>query len=109
MDEIEGYITIPEKHWPCIEYGMYVRYIGKDGQLRIGGFVLKNPLDTQQKRFIKLQNSFNKNQGTHCDWVVAYEDIESMYAKPSAVALTTQDDMKAIVATLNANNRALLT
>lgn len=112
-EKLKTYVKVAERLWPDVRFGTYVRYIGRDGELRNGGFVVKNPFDTKprgsaaEKRFMKLQNSFDKTSPRYSSWVVAYEDIEFLYAKADAVEQTTRDDLRDTIDTLNRNIRTL--
>lgn len=110
---LKNYVRVPEKHWPSVRYGSHVRYIGTDGAFRSGGFVTKNPLDVKpkdgprEKRYLKIQNSFNAKSESYRSWLVAYDDLQYLYVRPDAVELTTRDDVRSAIVTLNKNNRAL--
>lgn len=110
--KLQGYVKVPREFWPFLKYSTHVRYIetaAKGGEFRSGGFVLKNPFDTkvrgglEEKRFVKLQNGFYKAARDHAEWIVAYEDIEHLYAKGEAVELTLQRDIQTAVAALSSN------
>lgn len=109
LEKLAGYVVVPKELWPFVKYSTHVRYTEKSGEFRPGGFVLNNPFDTKvrdsavEKRFIKMQNSFYKNNRDHKEWIVAYEDIEFLYAKGTAVELTLQRDLQSAVTALNAN------
>jgi len=111
-EKLIGYVVVHRDYWPFIKYSTHIRYTTtaeKGGKFRSGGFVLNNPFDTKvyggpnEKRFIKLQNGFNKSGKDYKTWIVAYEDIEYLYAKGAGVELTIQHDLRTAVATLNKN------
>ena len=110
---LTGYMEIPEDIWSFVRYGTHVRYITKAGEFRPGGFVTKNPFDTKvkgsttEKRFIKMQNSFFVKTAGHSEWIVAYEDIGHLYAKPDASALAVQRMLENAVTGLNSNIKNL--
>lgn len=115
-EKLAGYICIPNTFWPTVKYATHVRYIesaARGGEFRAGGFVLKNPFDTKvkgtavEKRFLKLQNGFQKTAHDYKEWIVAYEDIEYLYAKADAVDLTLHHDLQTAVATLSQNIKQL--
>jgi hypothetical protein len=114
QDRLQGYISVPQEYWHQIKYSTHVRYIENSGEFRVGGFVLKNPYDvkveggTQEKRFIKMQNGFNKTVQTYKEWIVAYEDIAYLYAKCDGVTLTLRKDLESTVKSLNANIKKLV-
>jgi hypothetical protein len=112
LEKLHGYVVVPKDLWPFVKYSTHVRYIEtaeKGGEFRGGGFVLNNPFDTKvrgsttEKRFIKLQNGFNKGARDHKEWIAAYEDIEFLYVKGTGVELTLQRDLQTAVTALNAN------
>ncbi|GFR89307.1 BA71V-C129R [Elysia marginata] len=112
LEKLAGYMVVPKDLWPFIKYPAHVRYIeieAKGGEFRSGGFVLNNPFDTKvrgstsEKRFIKLQNGFNKTAKDHKEWIAAYEDIEYLYVKGNGAVLTLQRDLQTAVSSLNAN------
>ena len=89
-EKLAGYVVVPADLMPFVKYGTHVRYIetaARGGEYRSGGFVLNNPFDVKprgaptEKRFIKIQNGFNKAARDHKEWIVAYEDIEFLYVK----------------------------
>jgi hypothetical protein len=110
-DLLTGYIEVPEDLWPFVRYGTHVRYVTKADEFRPGGFVLRNPFDTKprgeavEKRFIKLQNGFNAKIYGYAEWVVAYEDLKHLYAKPDALMLTMQRMIEDVVKGFNERNR----
>lgn len=112
LEKLTGYVVVPKDLWPFVKYSTHVRYnetAARGGEFRGGGFVLNNPYDTKvrgsttEKRFMKLQNGFNKTVRDHKEWIVAYEDIEYLYAKGTGVELTLQRDLQTAVTALNAN------
>ena len=113
LAKLEGYVVIPKDYWPYVKYSTHVRYTEKTGEFRGGGFILNNPFDTKvkgsatEKRFFKFQNGFNKAANDHKEWIVAYEDVEYLYAKGSAVELTLQRDLQTAVTTLSGNIQRL--
>ena len=104
-----------------MKHATHVRYTKKGAEDFLGGgFVVNNPFDTKvqgtgtEKRFLKLQNDFNKGGGAHTEWIVAYEDIDTLYAKGTGVELTLQKtalafrwEMHQAVAALDTNVRIL--
>lgn len=108
-EALHGYMEIPEDLWVFVRYGTHVRYITKAGEFRPGGFVTRNPFDTKvkgsdvEKRFMKMQNGFYVKTTGHIEWMVAYEDIGHLYAKPDASALTVQRMLENAVVGLNNN------
>ena len=115
IKKLEGYLCISKKNWAAIGYDTHVRYIEtakRGGEFRSGGFVIKNPFDTKTKtsttpkRFIKLQSTpphFGKTAFGRREWIVAYEDIEYLYAKTDAATLSVRFDLQTAVTTLNGN------
>ena len=79
------------------------------GDFRPGGFVLKNPFDAKpqggvdEKRFLKLQNGFNPKAHDYAEWVVAYEDLDQLYAKGDGCTLSVREDLLTAVRGLNHN------
>jgi hypothetical protein len=110
---LNGYVDLSEDLWPLVRYGTHMRYITKDGNFRIGGFVTRNPLDTiprggkDKKRFVRLQNGFDKKNPGYAEWVVAYEDVKSWYCKPDASAMAVQNTLRRVTAAFNANLQKL--
>ena len=109
-EKVAGYVSVPKDLWPFVTYGTHVRYTEsaeKGGEFRPGGFILKNPFDTKvrggsaEKRFFKLQSSKFKTDRSRQEWITAYEDVEFLYAKGSAVELTLQRDVQSVVTGLN--------
>lgn len=112
LEKLTGYFVVPKDHWPYVKYATHVRYIetaDRGGEFRSGGFVVVNPFDTKvkggftEKRFIKLQNNFNKGSHDHREWIAAYEDIEFLYVKGTGVELTLQRDLQKAVTAINSN------
>jgi hypothetical protein len=111
LAKLTGYVSVPKDFWPFVKYSTHVRYVetaGKGGAFRPGGFILNNPFDTKarggpEKRFMKLQNGFNKSDRDYKAWIVAYEDIEYLYVKGTGVELTLQRELQMAVTALNAN------
>jgi hypothetical protein len=112
-EKLTGYLEVTPEYWEQIRYGTHVRYITKDGQFRSGGFVLKNPFDTkpkgaaEEKRFIKLQNSFSDKGRGYASWIAAYEDLSKIYMKPDAAVLMMMQNLEIAVKGLNNNIRKL--
>lgn len=115
---LNGYVEIPEDLWPLVRYGTHMRYVtkaheGKESLFRVGGFVTKNPLDAktkggkEEKRFMRLQSGFDKKGRGYAEWVVAYEDIQTLYIKPDASAMAVQRALEKAVTALNTNIRKL--
>lgn len=112
-EKLEGYMSIPKEYWPNLKYGTHLRYIETSGEFRGGGFVLQNPHDikprgsTTEKRFIKMMNNFSRQSGDHKEWIVAYEDIEYLYAKGSGTEMTILRDLRTAITGMDANVRRL--
>ena len=87
-NKLVGYIVVAKQWWPFVRYSTHVGYqlrAEKGGEFRIGGFIVNNPIDIRnqegvEKRYLKLQNNFDKKSANHKEWVVAYEDIDHLYA-----------------------------
>ena len=119
--KLVGYVLVSPEFWPNVKHATHVRYTKKGSEDFLGGgFVVNNPFDTKvqgtetEKRFLKLQNDFNKGGGAHAEWIVAYEDVDSLYAKGTGVeltlqkkALTFQREVHKAVAALDNNVRIL--
>lgn len=112
-EKLSGYLEIPPEFWAQIKYGTHMRYFTKDGTFRPGGFVLKNPFDTQpkgateDKRFVKLQNGFYAKAQRYASWIVAYEDIKKIFIKPDAGVLTMMQNLVTAISGLNNNIRKI--
>lgn len=112
-ERLGGYLEIPPEFWSQIRYGTHVRYFTKTDGYRPGGFVVKNPLDSEaaaggaEKRFMKLQNGFNDKARGYQQWVVSYADVEKMFMKPDASALVVMQSLEIAVKGLNDNIRKL--
>lgn len=106
--KLAGYVTVPPEFWPNVAYGTHVRFLKKAGEFQ-GGFILNNPFDTKvkgtmtEKRFFKLQSGFNKQAKDHLEWIIAYEDVDFLYAKGNGVELTLQKDLETAVSTIGGN------
>jgi hypothetical protein len=116
--KLVGYVSVARAFWPNVKYATHVRYVetaARGGEFRGGGFVLNNPFDTQprgsavEKRFIKLKNGFNKKARNYAEWIVAYEDIELLFAKGTGVEMTLQRDLQTAVTTLSGNLQRMAT
>jgi hypothetical protein len=71
-----------------------------------------NPFDTKtrdgpEKRFIKLQNSFNSKARDYATWIVAYEDLTRLLIKLDTATLLLQERQEDITARVNENIRKL--
>jgi hypothetical protein len=108
-EKLKNYIVILPDLYALVRYGTHVRYVTTKGDFRIGGFVKHNPFETvpkgatEKKTFIKLQNGFNVKSNGYVEWLVAYEDIATLYVKPDAIALTMQRDIESALTSLNSN------
>lgn len=106
---LNGYVEIPEDLWPLVRYGSQMRYVTKEGKFRVGGYVARNPFDTkpnggkEEKRFVSMQNGFDKRSKGHAGWLVAYEDIDKLYIKPEASAMAVQRALDKAVKAFNTN------
>ena len=113
-EKLLGYIEVPPNMWETIRYGTHLRYFSKAEGFRTGGFVLKNPFDTvpaeagTEKRFMKLQNGFNEKAYGYVQWIVAYEDTQSIYIKVDAGAMLTMQSLELAVKGLNDNIRKIV-
>ena len=114
---LEGYVRVLKHLWPSAKYNKHVRYTetaDKSGEFRVGGFVAVNPLvftpkgSKVEKTFIKLKNGFKPKAPNYREWIVAYEDIEYLYAKGDVVAQTLENDIKVTTHQLNENIQTLL-
>ena len=110
-ERLNGYLEISPEYWDLIRYGTHVRYYTKADGYRPGGFVLKNPLDAKEggKRFMKLQNGFNPKLPGYMQWVVAYDTLERVYAKPDASVHVLLCGLEDAVKKLNANIKQVAT
>jgi hypothetical protein len=112
-DKLRGYVELPRDCWENAKYGTHVRYVTKDGSFRSGGFIVNNPFDTKvrgtavEKRFFKLKNGFNKAAGGFKEWIVAYEDVEFFYAKPTGVERATHQRLEKTLISINATVRTI--
>lgn len=102
-DLLRGYCPVPPEVWPQLGYGKHVRYRTKTGELRRGGFIAKNPFFAGQppdesRPFVKLQTGFNRQGAGHADWVVAYEDIDTLWVKVDAAVTAVYDQLRGEVA-----------
>ncbi len=107
-----GYIDVPPDGWANVKNGTHVRYFTKEHGFRPGGFVVANPFDTKtrdgpEKRFIKLQNSFNSKARDYATWIVAYEDLTRLLIKLDTGTLLLQERQEDITARVNENIRKL--
>jgi hypothetical protein len=104
LEKLTGYLAVPADFWPFVRYSTHVRYITTDGDFRSGGFVLKNPFDTKvqgrgaEKRFLKLQNGFNRS---------ACSDVAYLYVKGDGADLSPKPDLETAVKGLNQNIQKL--
>jgi len=112
LAKLAGYVAVARAFWPNVKYATHVRYVetaARGGEFRGGGFVLRNPFDvkprgaTAEKRFIKLKNGFNSKARDYAEWIVAYEDIEHLFAKGTGAEMTLQQDLQSAVKTLSEN------
>jgi len=109
-EKLEGYAIISPEKWRHVRAGTHVRYYAKlDGVevFRTGGFVLHNPIDFNDKRFIHLQNNYNTKARGYADWKVAYADMTQLYIKLDAQAIVAIAALHEAVLKLNANDRLL--
>ena len=110
-EKLSGYLEVPPEFWDQVRYGTHMRYITKDGQFRPGGFVMKNPFDTEvrggpdKKRFFKLQNGFSDKVRGYQQWLLAYEDAAKVYMKPDASVPIMLQSLETAVRGLNENIR----
>lgn len=87
QQKLDGYVNVPQDQWESIKVGIHVRYIGKDGKFRLGGFVVLNPRlgnpdeHGMCKRYILLRSSINPKDRRQ--WMADYENISQMYVKLS--------------------------
>ncbi len=113
LEKLEGYLAVPPEFWPFVRYSTHIRYITKAGEFRSGGFVVKNPFDTKpqggttEKRFLKLQNGFNRSAHDYAEWLCAYEDVEFLYVKGDGATLSVKNDLETAVKGLNQNIQKL--
>ena len=113
LEKLTGYLAVPADFWPFVRYSTHVRYITTDGDFRSGGFVLKNPFDTKvqgrgaEKRFLKLQNGFNRSAHDYAEWIVCYDDIAYLYVKGDGADLSLKQDLETAVKGLNQNIQKL--
>lgn len=93
---LRDYIEVLPDHWRHVRYGTHVRYESEQG-FRPGGFVLRNPFDHtneagEKKTFLKLHNTPGpapqRRGPNYAEWIVAYEDLRRLYAKPDGVAMS---------------------
>jgi hypothetical protein len=115
-EKLVGYLLVPREFWPNVKYGTHVRFIeteAKSGGAFHSAFIAQNPFDTTprgtttEKRFFKFQNNFYKNQAGHLEWIVAYEDVEFLYAKGEGAELALQRDLLEVTTKITANANRL--
>ena len=114
LEKLEVYLAVPPEFWPFVRYSTHIRYITQAGELRSGGFVAKNPFETKEqggtteKRFLKLQNGFNRTAHDYAEWIVAYEDVSFLYVKGDGADLSIKQDLETAVKGLNQNIQRLV-
>ena len=125
-EKLSGYLEIQPEFWPTVKFGTHVRYITKNNDFNVGGFVLKNPFvykgDTTEikpsidigiypeygdKIGIKLQNTFSKSASNYSVWVVAYEDIMKLYVKVDASIRTIVQSLETTIESVNNNMKKI--
>jgi hypothetical protein len=112
-EKLKSYVEIPEALWKDVKAGTHVRYYTKKDGYRPGGFVMKNPFDTKpegsaaMKRFIKFQNGFDTKKEGYSSWLVAYEDLDSLFAKSDVTIVVFNANLEGYITKLNTNVKIL--
>lgn len=112
-EKLADYVEVPPELWSTIRHGTHMRYYTKEGEYRVGGFVMRNPFDTKvrdepnEKRFFKLQSSLGNNKAGTKDWLAAYESTSRVFIKPDATALIMLRNLETATRGLNDNIRKL--
>lgn len=108
---LAGYLEVPRESYDAVKYGAHVRYVARGKGFRPGGFVKTNPFDVKprgeeaEKRFLRLQNGFNEKAATYAQWLVAYEDLETLYVKADAQTAILIGMIEEAIRGLNLNIR----
>lgn len=106
-EKLKGYLPVPRDLWPAVQYGTHVRYVKIDGEFCVGGYVQWNPetirVGDEDRQCLRLMSDFSRASPRHIDWVVAYDDIETLYARGEAVEMKLLQDLRRVAEVLNTN------
>jgi hypothetical protein len=77
-EHLRDYTLIPPDYWGKLRLGTYVRYVGKDGRLRLGGFITKNEPGVR----LDLQSRPLKERDPNMlNWQMVYAQTARLYVK----------------------------
>lgn len=92
-EHLRDYTQIPPAYWGKLRLGTYVRYVGKDGQLRLGGFITKNEPGVRldlQSRPLRERDANMRN------WSMLYAQTDRLYVKVTPETEMVMDRIAAL-------------
>ena len=115
--KLASYLEVPRECWELAKHGTHVRYFTKAEGYRPGGFVCGNPVEFPEgegaadgappRRGLRLQSAPNSRMPGTFYWNVAYDDLDKLYSKADAGAMTVMVALESAVRGLNDNIRRL--
>ena len=108
-EKLAGYMEVPRKHWPFIEYGANIRYYTReeDGseKFRYGGFVSVNQAQASvgsglDNRVIRLSSGFGKDSS---QWSLNFENTTRIFIRPNACSLILADNIRGLSTSIDTN------
>lgn len=111
--KLKGYLEVAPEYWEQIRRDSHVRYITKAGEFRVGGFVMRNPVDSkfdgaeEVKRSMQMQNMPFVKAKNYAMWHVSYAELARVFVKMDAIDRTLIASQQEVVQALNENIRKL--
>ena len=112
---LAGFIEIPEDKWPSINGGARVKYDSKTKGFRHGGIVTSNPTTftpkgkSEEITVMWLESMATKTDGKKMSWSVSYDELISVYVKPSVEYVMLMERLETAINTLKENQQILAT
>lgn len=86
-DLLKGFMEISREYWTDLMSGMQVRYEGKDGKMRVGGFIValietKDPESGASEKTLRLSNipkRYAKGKKEYIEFNVRFNTINKLW------------------------------
>lgn len=105
---LDTYMEIAAEFVTFLGPGEHIRYETTEGEFRMGGYVMKNPVhgvteDTKGKVWIRLNNGFARNGKGYAEWLVEHKNLAKVYVRMSVVEMAHERSLEEVTKRLNDN------
>jgi hypothetical protein len=83
QEMLENYYEVPKTEWINLSIGSHIRYIGKDGKFRPGGFIRAKNLRGDNSYFVLENDRFGSRakNAEYAHWNMSFNNVIKVYAK----------------------------